>query len=469
MRPQLMQIRLIRPRMHTEESPSRSKVRWVVVVAALGYFVDIFDLLLFALLRKKSLTDVLASQLAATPQAEHDLVLKDWGLWLDNTLQMTGLMVGGILWGVLGDRLGRITVLFGSILTYSVANLLNAVITDVEVNSMFGFLHSFGLGSAIRQYEVLRFLAGIGLAGELGAGITLVAEITRREGRGTATTIVATVGILGAVVAYFVTKAFSWREAFAIGGALGLALLVLRIRVVESGMWNHIRKHGHRGAIWMLLWPPRRLVRYLCVVFIAVPIWFAVGTLVKYGDVIGASLGLPAAEKPDPGQAIMWCYVGLAIGDLSSGLLSQWLRSRRKSVFIFQCITVAAICAYFLVGPRSQAWFYASCGVLGLGCGYWAVFATTAAEQFGTNVRATAATTAPNLVRWSAAASAGLWVMMERWLMEWPTQTPRSAEAIAAIPWQAAALTGAIVMVISMLALLGLRETYGVDLDFEEV
>lgn len=437
-----------------------SAVSLAVLVAALGYFVDIFDLLLFALLRKRSLSDVLSSQLAELPAAQHDAFLKDWGIWLDNTLQMTGLMVGGILWGVLGDRLGRIAVLFGSILTYSVANLLNAAITDVDPAGSLGWLHTIGMGTAIRQYEVLRFTAGVGLAGELGAGITLVAELTSRERRGLATTIVATVGILGAVAGYFVTQWVSWRAAFAIGGGLGLSLLLLRIGVVESGMWNHVRSHANRGAIWMLLWPPRRLARYLSVVLIAVPVWFGVGTLVKYGDVIGLSMGLPVSEKPDPGRAVMWCYVGLAIGDLASGLLSQWLRSRRGAVLAFHLITVAAMVFYFTLGARSAGWFYAACALVGLGCGYWAVFATAAAEQFGTNLRATAATTAPNLVRWSAAASAGLWVWFERLL--------GGTQVDLAVPWKAAVLAAVVVMAVAALGLVGLRETYGVDLGFEE-
>ncbi len=431
-----------------------------VLVAALGYFVDIFDLLLFALLRKRSLSEVLAPQLADMPADRHDAFLKDWGIWLDNTLQMTGLMVGGILWGVLGDRLGRLAVLFGSIVTYSVANLLNAAITDVDPSGALGFLHSVGLGTAIRQYEVLRFVAGVGLAGELGAGITLVAELASRERRGLATTVVAAVGILGAVAGYFVTQVMGWRGAFAVGGVLGLLLLALRVGVVESGMWSHIRSHGRRGALWMLVWPPRRLLRYACVVLIAVPVWFGVGTLVKYGDVIGTSLGLPPAEKPDPGRAVMWCYVGLALGDLASGLLSQWLRSRRGAVLAFHLITVAAMVAYFTLGGRSLAAFYACCAAIGLGCGYWAVFVTAAAEQFGTNVRATAATTAPNVVRWSAAATAALWVWLERVMA--------GGQVVPEAPWKAAVVAGVVVMALAGLGLVGLRETYGVDLDYEE-
>lgn len=246
-------------------------------------------------------------------------------------------------------------------------------------------------------------------------------------------------------------------KRFAVGGVLGLMLLALRVGVVESGMWGHIRTHRRRGAIWMLVWPPVRMWRYLSVVLMAVPIWFGVGTLVKYGDVIGVSMGLPAGEKPDPGRSVMWCYVGLAMGDLASGLLSQALRSRRRAVLVFHVVTVVAMAAYFTLGTRSQAAFYACCWAIGLGCGYWAVFATTAAEQFGTNVRATAATTAPNLVRWSAAGTAAMWLWFERLL-----------GGSSAAAWQSAALAGAVVMTVAILALLGLRETYGTDLDFEE-
>ncbi|MCE9620166.1 MAG: MFS transporter [Planctomycetes bacterium] len=435
----------------------RSVVVLAVVVAALGYFVDIFDLLLFALIRKASLREVLAAKLSALPADQHDLLLKDWGVWLDNILQMSGLMVGGVLWGVLGDRFGRLTVLFGSILVYSVANLLNAAIADVDPNGTLAFLHTIGLGSAIRQYEVLRFVAGVGLAGELGAGMTLVSELTQPKWRGFATTMIATLGIMGAVVAYFVTQWVAWRMAFVVGGLLGFSLLFLRLGVAESGMWSNLRTKAPRGSLRVLFWPPRRAWRFACVVLIAIPIWFVVGTLVKYGDVIGASLGLPADAKPDPGRSIMWCYVGLAAGDLFSGLLSQWMHSRRKSILLFHLLTIAGMVLYFCVGNRSQSWFYACCLVLGIGSGYWAVFATTAAEQFGTNIRATAATLAPNLVRWSAGGSAALWVWSEKWF----TGDPGSA-------WKAAVVAGVAVMIVSMVALLGVNETYAVNLDYEE-
>ena len=443
---------------HSEIRQPRSVVILAVVVAALGYFVDIFDLLLFALIRKTSLREVLSKQLAALPADQHDVLLKDWGVWIDNILQMSGLLVGGVLWGVLGDRLGRLTVLFGSILVYSVANLLNAAITDVDPNSPLSFLHIVGLGSAIHQFEVLRFIAGVGLAGELGAGMTLVSELTAPKWRGYATTLIATLGIMGAIVAYFVTQWVTWRMSLVVGGVLGLSLLFLRLGVAESGMWNHLKSSTKKGSLRVLCWPPRRALRFACVVLTAIPIWFVVGTLVKYGDVIGASLGLPLNAKPDPGRSIMWCYIGLAAGDLSSGLLSQWMGSRRKAILFFHLLTIAGMVLYFLVGGHSQNMFYVSCFVLGIGSGYWAVFATSAAEQFGTNIRATAATLAPNLVRWSAGGSAALWVWSEKWFVN----DPGSA-------WKAAVITAAAVMLISMLALLGVHETYAVDLDYEEV
>lgn len=449
------------------------------VVAALGYFVDIFDLLLFALVRKPSLQDLLKPQLdalaaklaptmASLPAAEatrllileQDKLLKEKGVLLDNILQMTGLVLGGILWGVLADRYGRLKMLFGSILVYSLANILNARIEDVPAaGSWFSWLHVLGLGTAYNQYAVLRFLAGFGLAGELGAGITLVSELVSNERRGFATTMVAVVGITGAVFAYFVTQFVDWRSAYLIGGLLGLALLFLRVGVVESGMFDRV-KHAQgvgRGSFWMLLWPPARGLRYLCVILCAVPIWYCVGVLVKYCDVIGASMGLPADQKPDPAKAVMLCYVGLALGDLASGLLSQVLRSRKRALLVFNGFTVIALGAYFVLGAGSLTMLYLAIALVGFASGYWAVFVTTAAEQFGTNLRATAATSAPNFVRWSAAASAILWNQAEHLL------GPGEHTS-----WRAAALVGAILVPIAILAVFGLRETFGTSLEFVE-
>lgn len=437
------------------DGPSSRVVGFVVVVAALGYFVDIFDLLLFALVRKASLTEVLAAQLVGKSHEEADALLASSGIWLDNILQTTGLLVGGLVWGVLADRRGRMSVLFGSIIAYSLANLLNAAVTDVAPDGPLGFLHAIGLGSAINQYGLLRFIAGFGLAGELGAGITLVSELVSRERRGFATTVVAAVGIMGAIAGYFTTQFVSWRTAFVIGGCLGLALLALRIGVVESGLFIRAeRMHVHsRGAFWKLFWPAQRLRRYVSTVLIAVPIWFVVGTLVKYCDRIMPSLGLPAEEKPSPAKAIMWCYIGLAAGDLLSGLASQWMRSRRRAIVMFHALTLVAVILYFTVAAHSLTAFYAVITFAGFASGYWAVFVTITAEQFGTNLRATAATTAPNIVRWSAAWTGGLWLALSSY---------------TGVAWHAAAIVAAIVLPISFIATLGVRESYGADLDFNE-
>ncbi len=456
------------------------------MVAALGYFVDIFDLLLFGLVRVKSLKDILAGKIEAA-QAEmlartrftgpeameqakallHDRMLRDAGVMLDNYLQMTGLVLGGIVWGVLADRLGRLQMLFGSILVYSVANILNAFIADVPAGSAWGWLGVVGLDSAYNQYAVLRFVAGFGLAGELGAGITLVSELVSKEKRGFATTMVATIGILGAVCAYFVTELVAdWRTAYLIGGLLGLALLFLRIGVVESGMFDRV-KQAHapgRGALWMLAWPAERGKRYLAIILCAVPIWYCVGVLVKYCDVIGTSMGMAADAKPKPGLAIMWCYVGLALGDLASGLLSQLLRSRRKALLAFHVLMALAVGAYFALGPTSPVFFYACCAAVGFASGYWAVFVTTAAEQFGTNLRATATTSAPNFVRWSAAGSAFLWHQFEG-IFGGGTGAEQGDPSAT---WRAAALLGAILVPVAMVAVMFMRETFGSSLDWTE-
>lgn len=463
---------------------TRSSTILAVIVAALGYFVDIFDLLLFALVRVQSLKEVLATQIEAkraelAAQLAHltdeaaraaaidvgiDRFLRDWGGWLDNVLQTTGLLLGGLFWGILGDRRGRLAVLFGSILCYSLANLLNAFVTDVDPDGLFGFLHALGLGTAIRQYEVLRFVAGFGLAGELGAGVTLVAELVSKENRGYATTLIATIGILGAVAGYFVTLVVAWRTAFFIGGMLGMGLLILRVGVVESGMFRSVQERhvAGRGAVWLLFWPPERLLRYVCVVLLAVPIWYVVGTLVKYSDLLGGSLGLVGTEKPSPGLTVMWCYLGLAAGDLSSGLLSQLIKSRRAAILVFHALTALGMLAYFTVAPRGVAYFYGVVVFLGFASGYWAVFVTSVAEQFGTNIRATATTTAPNVVRWSAAGSLLLWKWLESWFVTIPGRTPAEAT------WMAAAAGGAIVLALALVAIAGIRETFGISLDYEE-
>lgn len=415
-----------------------------VVVASLGYFVDIFDLLLFAIVRDQSLLDLGVG----TAQERVDL-----GLHLDNFLQMTGLMLGGLFWGVLGDRRGRLSVLFGSILCYSTANLLNAFIADVRPGSAFGFLESIGLGSAINQYGVLRFIAGFGLAGELGAGVTLVAELMGREKRGIGTTIVASVGVLGAVVAVVLAKHCHWRTAYLIGGALGLALLFLRVGVVESGLFRSVRSESvGRGHFWKLVGTWRRFGRYAAVIAIGLPIWYAVGVLVKYSNAIGDSLGLgPAALSP--ADAIFWCYIGLAVGDLASGLISQVMRSRRWTVILFHVMTAISVALLFIVIPRSPDVSKLLYLFIGISAGYWAVFVTVSAEQFGTNLRATAATTAPNFVRWiGAAGSAALWKAFEP----------------AMGTWQSAALVGGIVIGVALLSVVLLRETFGTSLDFVE-
>ena len=461
-------------------------VALATTVAALGYFVDIFDLLLFALVRVRSLKDILATQIAAA-QADMlsrtrftdaaamerakdllaDKILRDSGVMLDNILQTTGLVLGGIVWGVLADRLGRLQMLFGSILVYSVANILNAFVADVPADSAFAWLHAVGLGTAYGQYATLRFIAGFGLAGELGAGITLVSELVSKEQRGFATTMVATVGILGAVCAYFVTEYVAeWRNAFLIGGMLGLALLFLRVGVVESGMFDRV-KQSHatgRGALWMLVWPASRARRYLSLVLAAMPIWYCVGVLMKYCDVIGASLGMAGDAKPKPGLAIMWCYVGLALGDLASGLLSQVLKSRRRALIAFHVLTALSVAAYFTVGPQSLNLFYGVCAAIGFASGYWAVFVTTTAEQFGTNLRATATTTAPNFVRWSAAGSALLWHQFEALFGGGGAGDAGDPSA----PWRGAALVGAILIPVALVAAMALKESFGSSLDWTE-
>jgi predicted MFS family arabinose efflux permease len=407
---------------NTVKKATERSVALTVVVAALGYFVDIYDLILFSIVRVKSL-----ASLGLSPEQ-----VLDRGAFLLK-VQMSGMLVGGIAWGVLGDKRGRLSVLFGSIALYSLANIANGFVASVE------------------QYAVLRLVAGIGLAGELGAGITLVAEIMGRESRGYGTTLVAAIGILGAVVGAVIAKAFSWRVAYFVGGGLGIGLLLLRVGLLESGMFEGVKQKAvSRGNFFLLFGTWSRAKRYLSIVFMAVPIWYVIGILVTFSAEIGKAMG--TTPSPDPGTAVMLAYIGLSIGDLASGALSQVLRSRKKVAALFLALTALAIAAYFVVGGASQTVFYAVCVALGIAAGYWAVFVTMASEQFGTNIRATATTTAPNFVR-------GALVVL----------TTAFQQLTGPLGVRSAALSvGVATLGIAFVSLWSLAETFGKDLDFVE-
>ena len=406
----------------TPPSIVRQLVQIPVIVAALGYFVDIYDLMLFSIVRVQSLRDLGVS----------DADMLNQGIYLIN-MQMGGLLVGGILWGILGDKRGRLSVLFGSILLYSLANIANGFVTTVD------------------QYALLRVVAGIGLAGELGAGITLVAEILPKEIRGYGTSLVASVGLLGAVLAYFIAEQFAWRNAYFIGGGLGLLLLFMRVSVFESGIFAHVKETGvARGNFFRLFSSRPQFLKYLRCILIGLPVWFVAGILMTFSPEFGKALGLEAPVVA--GKAIMWEYIGLAIGDLSSGILSQYFNSRKKVLGMFLSLTGVLVAVYLFVPFRSTTFFYALCSCLGFAVGYWALFVTIAAEQFGTNLRATVATTVPNFVRGSINIMTPLFLLFK--------------DKLGIVP--GAGLLGLLTIVIAFLGLWNMEETFGKDLDFLE-
>ncbi len=408
-------------------SPDQTQARaatLAVVVAALGYFVDIYDLILFGMVRSASLKDLGVTNVTGE------------GIFLLN-MQMGGMLVGGILWGVLGDKRGRLSVLFGSITLYSVANIVNGTVDTVD------------------GYAWCRLFAGIGLAGELGAGITLVSELMPKATRGIGTTLVAAIGISGGVAAGLVGGAFPgigvhWRTAYYIGGGMGLALLVLRIGVSESGMFaKALQQNIVRGNFFSLFTDRRRLVKYLSIIAVGVPVWYVVGILMTLSPELGKALGL--AEPPRAATALFLCYAGLAAGDLASGMLSHYLRSRRKALGIALTVTMLVVIAYFVVGGRSLTTFYVIATLGGIATGYWAVFVSTAAELFGTNLRATVATTVPNFVRGSLVlVTIGFTALEDYGIVT------------------AAAVMGAVSLGVAFVGLMNLPETYATDLDYHD-
>ncbi len=344
-----------------------------VIIASLGYFVDIYDLLLFGIVRIPSLNEL-------------GLDVDKVGTMIIN-YQMTGLLLGGIIWGIYGDKKGRLSVLFGSIIVYSLANIA------------CGFLPQLNFGDKATIYALLRFIAGIGLAGELGAGITLVSESLPKELRAIGTSIVAGFGLLGAVVAQLtVQMAGSWTTAYFIGGGLGLMLLVLRISVAESGIYKEIANDSsiQKGNFLSFFTNKIRFTKYLKCIAIGLPTWYCIGILAMMANQFAPEMGITSIV---PGKAIMWAYIGISVGDFASGFISHLLHSRKKAILYMMLFTIVGVVLLLFSGQKSENMYYFYCTWLGLGTGYWAMFVTVAAEQFGTNIRSTATTTVPNMVR----------------------------------------------------------------------
>lgn len=393
-----------------------------VLVGALGYFVDIYDLLLFSIIRVPSLKSMGLT----------DELIKTEGMRIIN-IQMLGLLIGGIIWGVLGDKKGRLKVLFGSILLYSLANIANGFVTNVE------------------QYAWLRFITGIGLAGELGASITLVSEILSKEKRGIGTSLVAGIGLSGAVAAYFVSKYFDWQTCYFIGGGLGLALLLLRVSVYESHMFEQVStKKISKGNFLLFFTNAKRFKKYLLSILIGLPNWYVIGILITFSKEFGAAFQIK--EPINAGKAVMYAYVGISIGDIATGLISQWLRSRKKVLYIFYALTALSIFLYFKQQQGSANNMYWICALLGFSTGFWAILVTMAAEQFGTNLRATAATTVPNMVRGSLNLITLLFVSLQ------------TAFDYIESAW----ITGIVIMIIAIVSAIYTQETFGKDLDYIE-
>jgi MFS transporter, putative metabolite:H+ symporter len=408
------------------EKKQHSILNIAVIVAALGYFVDIYDLLLFTIVREPSL---------------HGLGVTDAGMIAASTKiinwQMLGLLIGGVIWGIMGDKKGRLSVLFGSIMLYSVANFITGYITTVD------------------QYAAARFAAGIGLAGELGAGITLVSELLPKNKRGIGTSLVAGVGLFGAVFAYFVYQGTEdWRLCYKIGGGLGIALLLLRISVAESGMFHTAKSSGaSRGDFTMFFTNSKRFRKYMLAILIGLPTWYVIGILVNLSNRFAIQLYGP--NTVDSGKAIMFAYVGIATGDILIGFVSQYFKSRKKALYVFYAMSALAIILFYSPFNSNDSRMYLICGMLGFTTGFWAIFVTMGAEQFGTNLRATAATTIPNMVRGALPLINLMFkdVFQDTW--KWGLV-------------ESGIITGIIVMMIGVVSIWFTEETFHKDLDYIE-
>ncbi|MFM9943710.1 MAG: MFS transporter [Bacteroidia bacterium] len=401
-----------------------------LIVAALGYFVDIYDLLLFTIVREPSLAGlgVNLSDSKAVLAASTKII--NW--------QMVGLLIGGIVWGVMGDKKGRLSVLFGSIILYSIANFITGFVQTTD------------------QYAYARFVAGIGLAGELGAGITLVSELLPKTKRGIGTSLVAGIGLFGAVFAYFTYNYTNdWRLCYKIGGGLGIALLFLRISVAESGMFKDVKQQNvSRGNLLSFFTNGRRFKKYILAILIGLPTWYVIGILVNYSNRFASAFY--GENKIESGRAIMYAYAAIAVGDILIGFVSQYFKSRKKALYLFYLFTILSGIFFFSGAIKSDSTMYIACAMLGFSTGFWAIFVTMGAEQFGTNLRATAATTIPNMVRGALPLINIMFLNLFQKSYGWDIV-------------KSGIVTGVFVIIITLIAAYFTEETFDKDLDYVEV
>ena len=393
-----------------------------VLVAGIGFFIDAFDLFLFNVYRIPSLKDLGLSGSELTSTGERLL-----------SIQMAGMMIGGIVTGIIGDKKGRVTVLYGSILLYSLANFANAFVHDVNT------------------YAIIRFLAGVGLAGELGSGITLVSESMSVEKRGYGTILVATLGALGAVTAGLIGDFLPWRYAFLSAGIAGGILLILRLRSFESSMFVAAKGLSEkRGSLLLLFSSGKRTMKYIACILMGIPIWYSVGLLITLSPEIAKMHNIT-------GLKLSTCFilfqVGISAGDLSSGILSQLFKSRKKILLSFMALGILSTAYHFIRIANSQQ-INVTSFFMGLGCGYLSVFVTSTAEQFGTNLRVTVTATVTNFMRGALV----LLIPMHQFF-EHAFNTGLAGGLI---------VTGCIVWGLAVISAVLLPETFGRSLSFTE-
>jgi MFS family permease len=393
-----------------------------IIVSALGFFVDLYDIMALAAIGENSLKDIGVSENAIKGNLNYL-----------QSMQMFGMLIGGFLWGIVGDKYGRLKVLFGSIILYSAFTLLNAFVTNTG------------------QYVACRFLAGLGLAGELGAGITLVSEQMKKEKRGLGPAIIAGFGVLGAIVAVIVGKNYDWKTVYIVGGVLGFLLLILRFGVVESGLFKMAKlAKASKGNFLIILRNKNYLKKFICILLVGIPGWFVNGVMMQFSNYISKSMGMDPI--PDKGKVIIFFFVALSLGDVLGGLVSQWLKSRKKSIYIFLFAHLLMLLLFFTVARTSVQLYYAIFAGLGLTVGFVIQLFTLAAENFGTNIRTLVTSSGLNLVRG--------WVIPLGALFAWMNGP------LHIIEWKSVAIIAFSVALVSLLALTQLDETFHNDLEF---
>lgn len=416
--------------METKETKHKEQsIALLILVASLGYFVDAYDLIIASVVRSSAIVELGLAQVG-TPEHTKYAQLFEY-------VQSAGILLGGIIFGVYSDKKGRKKALYYSIAIYSIANILNGLL-------------SASVPFVGTVYCILRFICGFALAAELSIGIVMISETMKAKHRGYGTMIVVSFGILGAVLAavLFEFIGIHWQTLYLIGGIAGVLLLIFRFSVKETNPFLDLENQESERGSWVMIFKNRRLLKILFnAILLGFPIYFFISIPIKFATDYGKELGLTIKGT----IPIIVFYIAMSVSDIIANYLCQLFENRKKVLYFYLGLcTISVFLLHFYPPTTPEQYFYLFSPLMGFASGYWALLITFTNEQIGTNIRSTYTTAVPNVVR-------SLFIPIQLLLTVLQPTFGTSTSVF---------YIGVLAVILALLGLYSLKETWGKNLKF---